>query len=227
MSHPDNERWQQCWRDRAIDFHQKTVNPLLVRYWPQLGLAPTDKVFVPLCGKSRDLLWLHQQGHAVTGVELSPIAARAFFKESKLQAQRSRVGDFTQWQHHELRIFCGDFFNLTSADLLGVKAVYDRASLTALPEDVRVQYLAHLLAILPADCSVLLLTIEDVDDDESDEESQAISQEITELYGAGFKVVLEHVESLLEASPDSAISEPIRVVHKAYLMTPKVLLAAA
>ena len=137
MPNRDNERWQQCWRDHEIGFHQAAVNPLLIRYWPALGLAASDKVFVPLCGKSRDLLWLHQQGHEVIGVELSPIAARAFFKESRLQPVRHKLGAFTRWSNGRLAIHCGDFFALTAADLGDVKAIYDRASLTALPEVLR------------------------------------------------------------------------------------------
>ena len=77
MTGRDNELWQQSWRDRKTDFHQKIVSPHLVRFWSSLGLAASDRVFVPLCGKSLDLLWLAQQGHTVIGVELSPLAARA------------------------------------------------------------------------------------------------------------------------------------------------------
>ena len=58
MTGRDNELWQQSWRDRQIDFHQIATNAHLVRFWSGLGLAPTDRIFVPLCGKSLDLLWL-------------------------------------------------------------------------------------------------------------------------------------------------------------------------
>ncbi|MGZ8219431.1 MAG: thiopurine S-methyltransferase, partial [Methylomagnum sp.] len=59
MNSRDNALWRQCWRDRHTDdFHQKVVNPLLIRFWPGLGLAEGSRVFVPLCGKSLDMLWL-------------------------------------------------------------------------------------------------------------------------------------------------------------------------
>nr|MBL8411758.1 hypothetical protein [Dechloromonas sp.] len=93
----DNELWQQCWRDRDTGFHQTTVNPSLIRFWPSLGLDKSERIFVPLCGKSLDLLWLARQGHPVIGVELSPLAVRAFFKESRLQPSRRKVGKFTLW----------------------------------------------------------------------------------------------------------------------------------
>lgn len=127
MTHRDNERWQQCWRDREIGFHQQTVHPRLIRTWPRLGLASSNRIFVPLCGKSLDLLWLYRQGHGVIGVELSPLAVRAFFKESRLQAARHKRGRFTRWEHDRLTVACGDIFKLTAADLGDVKAVYERA----------------------------------------------------------------------------------------------------
>ena len=47
-----------------------------------LGLAKGAAVLVPLCGKSLDLVWLAEQGHAVIGVEL----AEAFVKEQQRAA---------------------------------------------------------------------------------------------------------------------------------------------
>ena len=41
----------------------------------------------------------------------------------------------------------GDIFKLTADQLGKVDAVYDRAALVALPEDMRQQYSAHLMAI--------------------------------------------------------------------------------
>ena len=41
-------------------------------------------VFVPLCGKTLDMVWLCQQGHTVVGCELSEIAALDFFKENSI-----------------------------------------------------------------------------------------------------------------------------------------------
>lgn len=222
MSDQDHENWQQCWRDRNIDFHQLTVDAMLARYWGQLGISPADRVFVPLCGKSLDLMWLHRQGHSVTGVELSPIAVRALFKESKLQPRRTKVGAFTRWEHERLKIYCGDFFDLRADDLIGVKALYDRASLTALPEDLRERYVAHLHRILPSDCVMLLLTLEDLDEGETDEAASAVSAEIIGLYEATFDVDMQLAECFLEKT-----AEANRCVRKAYILRPHPLPAAA
>ena len=48
--------WHDRWHSGQIGFHQAEVNPYLVRFWPQLQLTRGQRVFVPLCGKSRDMV---------------------------------------------------------------------------------------------------------------------------------------------------------------------------
>ena len=221
MTGRDNELWQQCWRDRQTGFHQQATNDLLIRFWPTLGLKPAERVFVPLCGKSLDLLWLAAQGHAVIGVELSPIAVQAFFEENGMVASRSQHGSFTRWQSGGLEILCGDFFDLAATDLGDIAAVFDRASLTALPEDIRHAYLAHLRKILPKNCPMFLLTTEEPDEDETEDQDFAVADEITNLYAEAFEIGLHHVESVYEADADATVKIPVRVEHKVYLLRPK------
>ena len=59
-----------------------------------------------------------------------------------------------------VRILCGDFFDLGKADLAKVSAVYDRASLVALPPDMRERYARHLVDILPPATKILLVTFD-------------------------------------------------------------------
>lgn len=217
----DNDLWRQSWRDREIAFHQKVVNPHLVKFWQNLRLTAEDRVFVPLCGKSLDMIWLAGQGHSVIGVELSPLAVRAFFRENRLQPARRRVGKFTLWENGRIAILCGDFFQLTAADLGNISAVFDRASLTALPDDIRGAYIAHLRKILPAACKILLLTTEEPEENETQGQPYAVADEIASLYTAAFDIELTHVESVFEPDPDPAIKQPVRVEQKVYFMTPK------
>ena len=65
--------WLERWEKAEIGFHQDDYNPYLREYWQQLQLARDSLIFVPLCGKSRDMIWLNSQGFPVLGVELSGI----------------------------------------------------------------------------------------------------------------------------------------------------------
>jgi len=220
MTGRDNELWQQSWRDRNTAFHQKTVNAHLVRFWSGLGLAAGARIFVPLCGKSLDLVWLAAQGHSVVGVELSPLAVRAFFRENRMQPVRRQQGAFTLWEHGRISILCGDFFQLTAADLGDIAGVFDRAALTALPDDLRAPYLEHLRQIVPAACKILLLTTEEPEAWETAGQPFAVAEEIAALYGDAFAIELRHVESAFEADPDPAVSRPVRIEQKVYLLSP-------
>ena len=50
--------WHERWQKKETGFHQPAVNELLQLYWPRLGVEAGAKVFVPLCGKSLDMVWL-------------------------------------------------------------------------------------------------------------------------------------------------------------------------
>jgi len=156
----ENEFWLERWKKEEIGFHQNETNPYLSQYWQDLHLAAGSEVFVPLCGKSLDMLWLRKQGHPVLGIELSPIAAEAFFRENGYTPQHDSSHKFECYRADDIRILCGDFFNLEKGDMAQVSAVYDRASLVALPPAMRERYARHLMSILPAGAQILLITFD-------------------------------------------------------------------
>ena len=103
--------WLDRWRAAQIGFHQAATDRHLMAYWPNLKLPASSSVFVPLCGKSLDLLWLNARGHSVAGVELSPIALESFCMEHGIPARRRVLADFDVYQAERLALFRGDFFN--------------------------------------------------------------------------------------------------------------------
>ena len=152
--------WLERWNRGEIGFHQDEINPYLCQHWQELYLAPNSQVFVPLCGKSRDMLWLREKGHRILGVELSEVAVRAFFKENGYSPHRVTGDRFDSCEANGICILCGDFFDINKEDLADVGAVYDRASLIALPPDMRARYARHLAGILPPATHILLVTLE-------------------------------------------------------------------
>lgn len=156
----EHDFWLQRWREGQTGFHQARVLPLLQKHWPAVGVPRGGRVFVPLAGKSLDMLWLAEQGHRVLGVELSPVAVEQFFAEQHLTpaVHASRYGT-----HHvagPIELICGDAFGLDEAVLADCAGVYDRAALIALPPALRVRYCRELQARLPAGCRGLLVTLE-------------------------------------------------------------------
>jgi thiopurine S-methyltransferase len=191
----DQEFWLERWRSNQIGFHQTQFNARLMRHWPALGLAADARVFVPLCGKSRDMLWLAGAGHPVTGVELSSMAVEAFFDEAAAPYSRRQAGSFTFYDGGRVGIYCGDFFALTERDIAGTAGMFDRGALIALPPPMRRRYAQHLLNILPIGAQSLLLTIEYDQNLASGPPFSVLPGEVTELFGARCSV------ELLERSP--------------------------
>ena len=152
--------WLDRWERDEIGFHQTDVNSYLSKYWSELKLTHGSKVFVPLCGKSRDMLWLNEQGHTVLGVELSKLAVQAFFQENNYTPHHETNDKFEVFRINDLSILCGNLLDLDKNDLATVSAVYDRASLVALPPEMRERYVSHLINTLPNETKILLITFD-------------------------------------------------------------------
>lgn len=184
----DPNFWLERWRANEIGFHQTEFNPHLTEHWPSVPCAPGSEVFVPLCGKSRDLLWLAGQGHRVLGVEISPLAVQTFFEENRLQAERTQVPDFEHWRYGDITVLAGDFFDLQPTQLARVGCVYDRASLIALPPDLRADYVRHLMATLPGGAPILLVTLEYPQHEMQGPPFSVSEQEVQQRFGEYYNV---------------------------------------
>jgi thiopurine S-methyltransferase len=154
------EFWHDRWRTGQIGFHQSAVDRNLRQYWPDLGLASNSRAFVPLCGKSLDLLWLCERGHSVTGVELSTVALESFCMEHGVPAKRRLLDDFDVYEAPKLQLFRGDFFALTPELLGPIPAVYDRAALISWIPELRAAYVKRITALTNPGTQTLLVTME-------------------------------------------------------------------
>lgn len=203
----DNQNWLQLWQDQAHNcFHQLVVNPLLPKCWPQLLLDHSQRVLVPLCGKSLDLLWLAQGGHEVIGIELSPIAVEEFFKQNNLKAKKRRIGKFMRWRAGNISVWCGDFFALTTKHLGCIDVVFDRAALTALPPSLRAEYLQQLLKLTQQNAPILLFTTEDISNG-SLQADDPIDQELVALCQGHYNIALLHSEQIQGQGIDEGNTE--------------------
>jgi thiopurine S-methyltransferase len=149
--------WNDRWQSGEIGFHKGEVHDLLEKYWPSLGLAPGSEVFVPLCGKSLDMVWFAEQGHRVVGAELSEIAVDSFFAERGLVPRVETLGGFEVKRAGAYEIWQGDFFDLPARATKNVAAVYDRAALVALPSAMQPRYAAKLCEIVPAAAQIVAI----------------------------------------------------------------------
>jgi len=163
MYHPwmvDNQHWLDRWKEDRIGFHEADVNRHLKTHLSQFALPAAASVFLPLCGKARDIAWLAQQGYEVIGIELSQLAIEAFFTENSLEFECFDTDRFTIYKSANISLLQGDFFDLRSEDLAACELVYDRAALIAMELPDRPRYFEHMLSIIPSLSKMLLVTLE-------------------------------------------------------------------
>jgi len=155
-----HEFWHERWLTGQTGFHQSAAHPLLERWWPSLEVPAGAPVYVPLCGKTLDMVWLADCGHSVVGSELSSIAIHEFFAAAGLVEQQTAENDYVRHTAGAFEILEGDALALTPHVTGPLGAFYDRAALVALPPAMREPYFATLAALLPRGSGGLLIAFE-------------------------------------------------------------------
>ena len=197
----DREFWLERWHSNRIGFHLEEVNPHLMAFWPQMAVPGEGRVFVPLCGKTLDLTWLAEQGHRVVGVEISEQAVSDFFEEQGLKPEVANEGAFVRYRSGNIEILWGDFFDLDTGTLGPVDGVFDRASLIALPPDMRRRYADHLHSLLPQRPPVLLVTLEYPQAEMNGPPFAVTEGEVRDLYEPAYEVAMLRDWDVLAESP--------------------------
>lgn len=166
--------WESQWAKGEINFHLPEVNDRLLDYMNELVGVSEDgsvadstpkNILVPLCGKSKDLIHLHSQGHVVVGCEGVEQACTEFFSENNIQYSRSLIdgvdGSVFISEDGRIRLYQCDFLALTS-DILSTKfdAVWDVQALVSINPRDRKQYVRTVRSLLADEFRYLLVTIE-------------------------------------------------------------------
>jgi len=217
--------WLERWNNDETGFHQDQVNPYLAYFYGEKG--PSDeqrkalKVFVPLCGKSRDMLWLSQNGYRVFGVECSERAVKDFFEENSLNYKHAKKDQhalyMTTDQVSAVEIFQGDFFALQEKDLSDITDIFDRASLIALPAEMRKQYAEKMADIQRTGIRTLLVTLT-YDQAEMNGPPFSVSEEnIHELFANHFSIEKLCFKDIIDDEPrmkNRGLTSLVETVYK-------------
>lgn len=210
------EFWHKRWQEKRIGFNQSAVNPLLTEYIDHLDLAAGSRIFVPLCGKSIDMVWLAAQGYDVVGVELVESAVKEFFSENRIlytiiNHPRNPNIKYYHWQHEnqKIEILVADIFSLSIEDIDYIDAVYDKAALIALPADMRPDYSEQIRKV--SDNAPQLLITLNYDQSKKDGPPFSInSEQLQQYYGSHYQLCeLASEPSSIGSAPDLKVTEHI------------------
>lgn len=195
------EFWHERWALGETGFHQLEFNAHMQAFIDRLGVHQGNHIFVPLCGKSRDMLWLIERGYHVSGIEISRQAIEDFFSENQLNPRVDELPDAVLFTHGNLDIYCADFFKADLSRMSSIHAVYDRASLVALPPTKRGLYAERLTDLIPDQTRCLLLTCDYPQQEMNGPPFSVTPAEVNQLFGPHY--LIDHVHS-----QDALVNEP-------------------
>lgn len=144
-------------------YHRKNYTAKLVQYHDRLVQGKKNsRVFVPLCGKSLDLIYLSEQGHEVIGLEYSKIAVNDFFEENNLAYNKEQCegSPFVKYaaKDKNITIYQGDLFDF-SQEVCGsgsIDAVWDRGSFVAINVSSRDKYVELMSSLVKPSGRILM-----------------------------------------------------------------------
>jgi len=197
--------WLERWNRGKTEFHQQHINPYLGYYYGEMG-PPAEKrsglrVFVPLCGKSRDLWWLQQSGYNTVGVECSELAVEQFFAENSLSFSRGSRNGHVSYKADSLEILLADFFSLEQEDIGVFSDIYDRASLIALPSAMRKQYVDKITELQQQGTRTLLITLTYPEEQMEGPPFSVTDDEVQQLYADNYRIDRLAAKNVLEDEP--------------------------
>ena len=181
--------WNERWAQGQIGFHKAEAHDLLTTHHRRL--EGRQRIYVPLCGKSVDLVWLRDRGHDVVGCEFVGSAVAAFFAEQVPDAvpRSTRVNELVLHETRGIRIVQGDAFAVDSFATGGrVDAVWDRAALVAVDPKNRTRYVEALQRVLVPGGVILLVTFAYDQTKLSGPPWSVDDGEVDALFSAGFHI---------------------------------------
>lgn len=202
----DTHYWLNVWERDDNAFSLPSVNPDVISYWPKLPEG--SRILVPLCGKSKDLLWLAEQGYQVIGVELSERTVVNFFRENKIDYLASAMSihqKIYQAKHLSIKLIVGNFFDFQKPPF---DALYDYASMLVLPKALRERYVKHCMMMLKPESSIVLTSLDYASVSEDELPFSITKEEVSEYWGSSLK----HVKHM-DCRDDDLLFQGKKVKH--------------
>ncbi len=214
--------WQERWQKNEIGFHMDKIHPWLSRHWPALSenTLASKRIFVPLCGKSLDIGYFLTLGHTVLACELSEDAVKQLFMELGLSPRISSWGVGLCYEAERLKVYVGDYFNLSPEALGSADYIYDRAALIALPINMRKHYTAQLIRLCPKALQ-LLICLDYAQDNMNGPPFSVDEQEVKQHYQSRYDINMVMKKDIIEDEPRFKQRGLKHLKETLYWLTPK------
>lgn len=164
--------WTNRWVNNDIGWNETDGNKLMWKYFPDVlkTKLPEKKpeelrVFVPLCGKAKDMYLLYQMGFTVVGIEISKEAIDDFFTENGVE-EKEMNQPFRSSKDGRLILGQGDLFTFSGDKSQPIQlpfekfdVMWDRGSFVALNAKDRTAYASMMMSLMADDGLYLLCSL--------------------------------------------------------------------
>ena len=166
--------WISLWANRLDTWQEENGNTLMWEYMNNVYLKglkknPSDvRVFIPLCGKAKDMKILYDVGFTVVGVEYVKQGIDEFFSENRIPRKEhplefgSRKFPCVTSEDGRIMIIHGDMFQCGAEDLPfpDYDIIWDRAAFNVLNFSDRPRYAEYEAGVLADDGIILMIAYE-------------------------------------------------------------------
>ena len=130
------ESYDLMYQKRLDNWTNEAGDQELLKFRSLFTDGKTDlDIFVPMCGKSKVMLLLAEEGHRVVGIDWSKVAVEQFFEENNLaySTELRNIGgtDMPKYKAEgkAVTIYCGNFFSFKQHKLGPFDCVLDHGAL--------------------------------------------------------------------------------------------------
>lgn len=134
--------WENRYKIGTTVWQYLSTHPKLVQHLNSLTNGVSNlKIFVPLCGKTKDIPYLLSLGHTVFGIEFVLQAIQELQIENDIKMELDPVTSVYSTSDGKLKIFHGDFFKCPIENFGPFDAIWDRGSFGSFDFSLREDYL--------------------------------------------------------------------------------------
>ncbi|RME92794.1 MAG: hypothetical protein D6767_02395 [Candidatus Hydrogenedentota bacterium] len=196
--------WKSRWDARQIGFHQAKPNAHLQKNIERLKERFGNRVFVPLAGKTKDIVFLLNQQCKVIAVEFVQDAILEFFQENDIPysvTPESQAGTGVCYEAKNLKFYAADALQDSPPWANQFDWVFDRAALVALDAKRRKQYAKRITQATRAGGGQLLIAFHYNPEAMQGPPFSVSNEEVQKLYGEDWEISLVESVNLMEKSP--------------------------
>ena len=196
------EKWTQIWEGGETGWQRDKVRDIVVKWYDRMtNKGELKRILVPLCGKTQEMIFLHERGHEVVGIEISYKACEDFFQENNIKfsvkvdansgAEHILISDDSR-----ITLYQGDLYAIGKEYIKTFDAILDWNSFIAIDPAMRETYVSTLTCLLKPNGRMLLNTFEYPREEFAGPPCAINLSEVEKMYEGKMKV--EFLEEVIE-----------------------------